>query len=358
MMSDMQAARAGTRIDVLDGWRAVSIAFVILSHLQHYSSIRSDHSAFAAIGAYGELAVQIFFVLSGFVICRGLLAELARNGRVSLLAFYVRRTFRILPVLLLYLAAIASCVTLGLVDPHASFAARALTFTCNLGTDCGGYLGGHFWSLSIEEQFYLVFPALFAAMGVFRRRAVLSLAILLPAIVLGLYAAGRDALANFLSGFIAINVGVLCALHEDRLVSLAKRLPPALLWVAIGAALVITRLPDQPVWTILDRLCLAPLIASALILSFATRNPLAPLLASRPMRFIGRISYGLYIWQQLATYPFDGAGPLFYAATISGCALICALSFAFVEQPLIRAGTALSDEIRNRNSFTPALSEG
>jgi peptidoglycan/LPS O-acetylase OafA/YrhL len=112
------------RIEVLDGWRTVSVVLVILSHVLLYSGVRlADTSSFAARKIYdplivslGGLGVNIFFVISGFVICRGFLKEVGETGRVSLLAFYVRRFFRIVPPLAVYLAVLVTLAWLGVIE--------------------------------------------------------------------------------------------------------------------------------------------------------------------------------------------------------------------------------------------------
>src|SRR5689334_14287534 len=114
---------SNNRIEVLDGWRAVSVSLVILSHALMYSGLQlADMESFSArkiylplIESLGGLGVDVFFVISGFVICRGFLKEIGETGRVSLLAFYVRRFFRILPPLVIYLAALVTLAWLGVV---------------------------------------------------------------------------------------------------------------------------------------------------------------------------------------------------------------------------------------------------
>src|SRR5262249_7861489 len=112
----------------------------------------------------GEFGVRVFFVISGFLITGLLMQELARDGRIRLARFYLRRTLRIFPpyytlLVTLGLASAAGAVTLASHD-----LTHAATYTSNY------YLGrswfmGHTWSLSVEEQFYLLWPAVFLIAG-------------------------------------------------------------------------------------------------------------------------------------------------------------------------------------------------
>jgi peptidoglycan/LPS O-acetylase OafA/YrhL len=142
---------APPRIDWLDGWRAIAVVIVILAHLgglEHWTSAPP-----------GKLGVFIFFGISGFIVTRLLLGERARTGEINIPAFFIRRAARILPPLLLYLAI---CVAIG--QASAGAAVRAVLFTCNVAKgpwDCG-WTFGHTWSLSFEEQYYLIVPFLLA----------------------------------------------------------------------------------------------------------------------------------------------------------------------------------------------------
>src|SRR5450759_1408558 len=126
------AANPGGRIEELDGWRTISIALVIFSHLTLSSNIHISDSGQIARLVYvpvlkelGFLGVKIFFVISGFVICRTLLQERAKLGRISLLGFYIRRFFRIVPPLLLYVTSIFCLLLIGVIGGDTNSIARA-----------------------------------------------------------------------------------------------------------------------------------------------------------------------------------------------------------------------------------------
>jgi peptidoglycan/LPS O-acetylase OafA/YrhL len=145
--------------------RAVSIALVLLSHA---SATRGAPAwlgrALPAVGA-GNLGVRVFFVISGLLITRLLLREQRRTGGVALGAFYLRRTFRIFPAYYVFLGALVAAAALGWRAPVPELALlHAATYTTNYSL-IETWVVGHTWSLSVEEQFYLLWPPLLAWAG-------------------------------------------------------------------------------------------------------------------------------------------------------------------------------------------------
>lgn len=127
----------------LDGMRTLAVALVLVGH----SWVRHFHGA--------ELGVGLFFALSGFLITGLLMDELGRNGRVDLARFTGRRALRLVPALLVLLAA-----TVPVLRPPSGDVAAALLYYSNWWRAAGHDMGnlGHLWSLAVEEQFYLVWP--------------------------------------------------------------------------------------------------------------------------------------------------------------------------------------------------------
>lgn len=331
------------RLDVLDGWRALSVALVVISHFGLYANPSlsgvPNPEVMTALHSAGAAGVEIFFVISGFVICRGLIREADRTGRVSLVGFYIRRFFRIVPPLALYVATTCVLALAGIVMADTFGLLRALTFTCNfLTAECGGYLGAHTWSLSVEEQFYLVIPALFLLINTHRRAATVLL-IGVPSVML------FTPIADSLVGFVPIGMGVVCALHEARLRSLCERAPGWLVYVAMIALIFATRLTYTrflaPAY-----IATAVLISAILMLSIIGKSRFAQMLSVKWLTALGRASYGIYLWQQLATYPFPGAGASFYAVSISLCVGGSLIMFALVERRLIAFGREVSQSFR------------
>ena len=141
------------RLPSLDGLRAVSILLVLGWHL-------NDRNRIPGFGYvtyyYGTLGVQIFFVISGFLISWLLLADEAAAGSVSLRSFYARRALRILPVQFAYLAVLALLTLTTALRWSGCEVATALTYTKDIA--CQTWADAHLWSLSVEEQFYLIWP--------------------------------------------------------------------------------------------------------------------------------------------------------------------------------------------------------
>jgi peptidoglycan/LPS O-acetylase OafA/YrhL len=139
-----------TRIRTLDGWRGVAIALVLLDHAASYSRYRK--MLWANLGSFG---VDIFFVVSGYIITLRFLEERERTFTVNLRHFYLRRVFRILPLVLVYLSTLCLLsVFVNLVDFHGNEIYGSLFFfrDYQYAAHPGGVYTAHFWSLSIEEH--------------------------------------------------------------------------------------------------------------------------------------------------------------------------------------------------------------
>jgi peptidoglycan/LPS O-acetylase OafA/YrhL len=155
---------ARSRNPGLDTLRACAIALVFM---YHYEVFVSRAPTFGWLSDVGWVGVDLFFVLSGYLIANQLFAGMARGERLSLPRFYARRALRTLPVFWAVLAAFALFpAALGGRTPPPWW--RFLTFTQNIGLEAGTAFS-HAWSLCIEEQFYLVLPAVLALGAVFAR---------------------------------------------------------------------------------------------------------------------------------------------------------------------------------------------
>jgi peptidoglycan/LPS O-acetylase OafA/YrhL len=129
------------------------------------------------IGDYSHLAVIVFFVISGFLITRLMLQEYTRNGQVSLKRFYARRTLRLFPALYAYIACVCLLWLAGVLHLHARDIWHSITYTVNFLPARAKPIG-HLWSLSNEEQFYLLWPCAFVLLGP-RRSGWLAVATIL-----------------------------------------------------------------------------------------------------------------------------------------------------------------------------------
>ena len=156
------------KIPSLDGWRAVAILLVLSSHFSFATGYRGELWPLVPYVLDGNFGVRVFFVISGLLITFLLLREAHGTGGVSLRSFYVRRALRILPVYFTYLAVVALLTGLHCYRDAPSSWLGALTFTRNF-MGLGDSATAHFWSLAIEEQFYLVWPCCFAGLSLWKK---------------------------------------------------------------------------------------------------------------------------------------------------------------------------------------------
>lgn len=151
------------RLPSVDGWRAACLMLVLAAHSQGLPGFKEVGGEWwlthIPLLFDGHLGVRCFFVISGFLITYLLLQEDERFGSVNLKSFYVRRALRILPVYLAYLAVIGILQYFSVVWQEPITWVGDLTFTTNFLPR--GFISGHLWSLSVEEQFYLIWPISF-----------------------------------------------------------------------------------------------------------------------------------------------------------------------------------------------------
>lgn len=304
-----KAAPELARIDGLDGLRALSIGLVLVGHAARSPGHPPWLEWARSIGVVG---VELFFAISGFLITWLLLRERARQGSVSLKRFWARRALRILPPLTVMFAGYAVAAAAGVFSWSWPSFIGAASFTRNLaipGADWGkDWFFAHTWSLSMEEQFYAVWPLVFVAFAGRRGLAQGLLATILAAPLVALACEHRLAPVRNLLPFVPyLALGCWLAVRmqaRDFLLAQAAWLPrgPGLLALFI-AALAVTTLRNEHrmawLWAPLDP-CLTLLTALALLAAaMQPRGALAQVLAAPSLRALGMISYSLYLWQEL-----------------------------------------------------------
>jgi peptidoglycan/LPS O-acetylase OafA/YrhL len=153
--------RNSSYIPGLDGWRAIAIFFVLLAHdNEHSFGILNTHR----IHEFGWAGVNLFFAISGLLICSRLLEEERLKGSISLHGFYVRRIFRILPPAWLFLIAVVILESTHFIVKSGNAVPAAFLMVTNFYLSIHhappeALFTAHFWSLSVEEHFYLLLPA-------------------------------------------------------------------------------------------------------------------------------------------------------------------------------------------------------
>ena len=152
------AGTESSRIPSLDGLRAISIGMVLTAHLAASVTALEHRPLLLYTIGNGNRGVSVFFVISGFLITSLLLKERELTGKISLRDFYLRRAFRILPPFWVFLACIAVIWKLRIIETSWTNLGVALIFLRDYIP--GDWWTGHSWSLSVEEQFYLLWPAI------------------------------------------------------------------------------------------------------------------------------------------------------------------------------------------------------
>ena len=344
----MRRAAAPSHLPTLDGWRAVAILAVLGCHA-HWPT-----AALERLSPYGAMGVSVFFALSGFLITRRLMEEWQATGRIHLANFYIRRVFRILPPILVYLAAVSTLgFGLHLIPMDRGQLAASLFFYRNYLTApvAEAWYTGHFWSLAVEEHFYLIWPMLLCLAGMKRARWLapsLALAVAVWRVADARYdwvgrlnpaLRGSVARTDYRLDILLFGCAVALVWDDPRVQALLRRTGGSLLALAAAAAAVCcqVRTPPGYLTMVAALMALLPAATVAKPKSWAGRLLELPLLA-----WVGRMSYSLYIWQQLFLPSNElpqglgiwQRGPWNLAA-IFGCA---ALSYYLVERPAIAWG--------------------
>jgi peptidoglycan/LPS O-acetylase OafA/YrhL len=343
---------------VLDGVRAVAILSVLAFHF------RANDTAVPTRG--GFLGVDIFFVLSGFLITSLLLEELAERGTIRFRSFYARRALRLLPALFATVAAVVVySLTLGPAGRVGAIlrdAGAALTYWENwheaFSKNSVGTMLGHTWSLSIEEQFYILWPALLLGLVLLGRKRLALGAVWAGVVAIALERALRwhggasvqrlfmefdtraDSLLLGCALAFLVAGGYLSRGRGARLLRLA--FVPGVL--VVFAFLVFAY--NRSAFMYLGGFTLFALAVAVVLGNLATRDvPLATrLLETRPMVWTGRVSYGIYLWHFPILWMLRDhlhkmhlvdpiAAPLVF--------VVAALSFRYVESPFLRLKSRL-----------------
>jgi peptidoglycan/LPS O-acetylase OafA/YrhL len=341
----------GFRPDI-QGLRAVAIGAVLLAH------------AGIPVAAGGYAGVDVFFVISGFLITGALARELERTGTISLASFYARRVKRLLPLAITVLAFVVVGAWLLLPPLRADEAARdvvaagAYAINWKLAADSVDYFATgdqspieHFWSLAVEEQFYLAWPALLLVATLAWRRAprpalwALLVATTLASFAYALHLSRAEPSAAYFSTPARVwelSLGGLLAL------ALARRAPgprtaTAAAYGGTAAIAAAVLLLDAgaafPGWPAL----LPTLGAAALILAGAGPHRSLPrrVLETGPMQRVGALSYAWYLWHwPVLVFGAAAIGPLSTAQGIALTLLSLAptsVSHRAIEEPLRRA---------------------
>jgi len=350
-------------IPTLDGWRAVAILLVIWAHAS--MGLHPSYPEYSAnsLARFGVIGVPIFFGISGLLICKLLLEEEASSGTISLRAFYLRRCFRILPPLFTFLLA---AVVLGCIVRPWELASSVFFFRNYYPDLPDSGFSSHLWSLSVEEHFYLFWPGLLCillrigrpflstaclALGFGLWRAVDMHVHLTARLFPLLDTTGRSDYR--LDGLLWGCAAAFMLQRPEVREFLKKRLGGGAFTLSLLFYLVCLIRPVH-----LTGIWMAMLIPW-LILGTITHKRwlLSRILNLAPLRWIGRISYSLYLWQQLFLVPTWELHVLPYVQrpflNLAMCFLCATVSYYLIERPMIRLGRRLEARMRESSQVVP-----
>lgn len=375
-LKNSEAAVLRGRVDALDGLRTIAVGLVVLFHI--------SLAGFKA----GFIGVDVFFVLSGYLITSSLANQLKTDGRIELKQFWVRRFKRLMPAAaLLILTVLSLTLILGTKYQAVKLGKDAWWVTLYLGNwlfmDSGTYFNStgapsellHMWSLAVEEQFYLVWPLLLAAcagivilwkksrkiarsdseadfssgtgLAIVRFCFWLAIAALLVSVTLLWYwylkvpnpdraYMGTDSkIFEPLIGA-ALALGLTNDKLRDRLAPWANRL----VWLGFAAGIFLYFFMAGPAkfyftgGSLLFSLSVAAVIAGIVL---GATNPITAVLAFSPIAYLGRISYGIYLWHWPYAVWFNAHehfGPRRAAAVLVLTLVSAVLSYHVVEIPI------------------------
>lgn len=351
------------RIPSLDGLRTLSIFLVVALHtLQRYSLQHPVALPWYAL-FNGGLGVSIFFVISGYLITSLLLKEHRARGRISLGGFFLKRAFRILPPILAYVGVLALLAAAGRLSLSGYDVLSALFFFRDYAPHATAWALEHFWSLSVEEQFYLLWPPVLIVClrrghgqgSLLAGKVVLAMLCVVP-LLRGLSFVSHNPYLHNPGAFHmradTLMFGCAAALLEgrtrfERLYRAATRLP----WLPPAALLAASYLEMrfQNVWNGTVGLTITGFFITVFLL-WCVRNAgsaFGRVLNAPPVVHLGVLSYSIYLWQTLFLHHFNGPvfAPLPWLgsppANWLGILLLAELSYLAVEQPALRLRTRL-----------------
>ncbi|GLZ35480.1 acyltransferase [Lentzea sp. NBRC 105346] len=349
------------RFPALDGLRAFAAVMVVFFHYGGPDWLQ------------GWIGVQMFFVLSGFLITTLMLREERRTGRISLPEFYLRRAFRILPVYFVLLAVTVAGSLAGLF--HDNGVGKALPYYLTfLNEFAPGNAYAQSWSLGVEQKFYLVWPLLVVLVGVVaikRRLSVAALGMIVAAALAGFTLTHPN--GGWPMHYFSILTGCALALvmHSSRGFALLRPLTNPVVSVIVSIGFVGLHLAVKPICgflgsfgTIPGHVLVIPVYSAGMFLllpALIANGPVQKFLSMRPLQFVGERSYSLYLVQTISATAIALAVPelsgIFQAITVTALGLVLAsLLYKTVEVPMISYGRQViaRRRVRHQQQASPS----
>lgn len=337
----------------LDCLRFFAFLFVFVSHafaieIGYYTHLGMPHAAALWLSkaiAVGGFGVALFFVLSSYLITELLIREHSRTGRLDVKSFYIRRALRIWPLYFFFLLLVYFLIPQqSIYALSGTYLAAMLLFAgnwaCVFFGGMGASVAGPLWSVSVEEQFYLAWPLIISRLGVKRLKTVCFVVIVianLTRIVMEKKGAGFVAFwCNTITWLDAIAAGALLALYLRGGVPRLSQVQRVLLF---AGGFIVWLMPAR----YSEFLIYPDIVAYPLIVAGSVMMLLA-VLGSRftnpILVYLGRISYGLYVWHVLAlaivSLLLTKYSPLYALAGFAATILLSAISYRWLEQPFLK----------------------
>jgi len=336
-----------TYLPSLNGVRAISILLVLGSHVTHSFDLAPSTLLYVRTFFNGYLGVNIFFVLSGFLITYLLVKEENDTGSISLRNFFLRRIFRILPVYFAFLLALLLIDRFTAVDFSTCEWITSLTLTKNFG--CHQWLDGHLWSISVEEQFYLIWPfvLVYAVKGKQRNVFAISLIVIAVFFRVFFHRAGYyvqesySFFTNMDSLMLGSVTGLLFFRGSPWLIRILS-FRPQLIRTLIMMLMLATSYAEihhsfrvilNPFGKSIQSVAAAYLIASYVYLPVGIGYRI---LNNKIVSYIGVLSYSIYIWQQIFFERSFNGGVALFPLNILLIMIVAFLSYNFLEQPFLK----------------------
>lgn len=330
---ESESSAKSSHINGIDGLRAVAVLSVLLSHWV---------PGYVYLYNWGTAGVYLFFFISGYVITKGLLSEEKKKGKINVGNFYGRRALRIWPIYflsILFITFVWPAQEVHGIWWHVLFLSNIL-----FSLDGALHFPVHYWTLSVEQQFYLLWPLAFTLSGKRVRIIICVLFIILGPISRAFFFSEHNIVAAMYlptSNFDCISAGALLALLESD----KKLIEKSRIYLMAAFALLFIPLLylsyiniKQPI-NVLGPVAIS-FIAMYLISGMKSGRTI-PVITSLPMVFIGKISYGIYLYHLFVgyyLYPYLGESypwyVFFFASTVATISL-STMSWYLIERPLI-----------------------
>ncbi|WP_348269561.1 acyltransferase [Edaphobacter paludis] len=371
-------AASMSRIPSLDGLRALSIFLVMGLHTVQRFNITHHVPLFWYAILDGDTGVFIFFVISGYLITSLLLHEQEKRGSINMSSFYFRRAMRILPPIYLYVAVLLLLAWAGRLIVTKLDVFSALFFFHNYLTHSSSWSLEHFWTLSVEEQFYFIWPCILYYClrhrpGIAGRltAAKVAIAVIVVSPVIRVISFRLTSPYLHHSGMFHMRAdtlmfGCVVALMQgtplfERIYSIATKIwwvPPVVIFLSDCLEARFQNYWELPLGITVTG------IAIAFFLLWCVRNPhsaVGRVLNARPIMHIGVLSYSIYVWQTLFLH-HDNATvfgqSLRFIGTFPGnwlaILVVAEISYYLVEQPSLRLRGRLMRFVSESPSKVPS----